>query len=184
MRGARGTGTGVRGRGVGAHATMRLSSLSWVKLPTRLCVTLVGFCACEGRAGIRGWVRSRGRHSGGRVHRRRRFVFARAGPAAAARAGRRSRTSGFFDGDETYRHDVVVRHRCSDPPSGSRLDRGARVLSSGDDARRAGVPRAGGAAESWIQLLPSQSRPKNGTVDDFPGHRAVTDSAREEPATQ
>ena len=54
MRGARGTGTGVRGRGVGAHATMRLSSLSWVKLPTRLCVTLVGFCACEGRAGIRG----------------------------------------------------------------------------------------------------------------------------------
>ena len=55
MRGARGTGDGGWGRGVGAHATMRLSSLSWVKLPTRLCVTLVGFCACEGRAGIRGW---------------------------------------------------------------------------------------------------------------------------------
>ena len=39
------------GGGSGTHATMRLSSLSWVKLPTTLCVTLVGFCACATRRG-------------------------------------------------------------------------------------------------------------------------------------
>ena len=108
------------GRRVGAHATMRLSSLSWVKLPTRLCVTLVGFCACEGRAGIRGWSdREVGTAAVGFIGVEDLFARARV-RRAAARAGRRSRVSGFFDGDETYRHDVVVRHRCSDPPSGSR----------------------------------------------------------------
>ena len=32
---------------MGTYATIRLSSLSCVKFPTTLCVTLVGLCACS-----------------------------------------------------------------------------------------------------------------------------------------